>query len=300
MPKVSQFYEHKLIEGRGLDHVLDTGWRLLLIDDYYSEVYSDYVFLGYDTFIQKVTEGRADLVGLYAAASLLEGGKTVIVCGDKPRSCVYILAAYSMLNKNKEVEEALKEARDAVMKIYGEIDVGGPELMALRALRRLLKILHKPYLASLFAVALNYDFGENPLKYGEALAWLDALGAKDRHLLASALRFLVEGRGKPLELFNARVEALGLQNLVELVGDDALGIIRRFAMGEIDEDVKVYLFINKMRPGENWIWKIRREGERAIIKCKECDLEEAKALLPLSAISLKEIVGDDELGGGER
>ena len=128
------------------------------------------------------------------------------------------------------------------------------------------------------------------MKYGEALAWLDALGAKDKHLLASALRFLVEGRGKPIELFNARVEALGLGNLVELVGEEALGIVRRYAMGEVDEDVKVYLFINKMKPGENWIWEIRREGSKAIVKCKECDLKEAKALLPLEAIGLEEVV----------
>ncbi len=290
MPKVSQFYEHKVIEGRGIDHVLDEGWRILLIDNYYSEAYSDYVFLGYDTFIHQIIEGRADLVGIYVVASLLEGGKTIVVCGDKPRSCVYALAAYLILNKGKGVDESLKEAKEAVLKIYEKVDVEGPELMALRALKRLLDTLGKSYLASLFAVAMNYEFGESPLKYGEAISWLNALGAKDKHILASALRFLVEGRGKPLELFSARVEALGLQNLAELVGEEALGIVRKYAMGEKDEDVKVYEFVNKMKPGENWIWEIKREDGKAIVKCRKCDLSEAKALLPLKAIGLEELI----------
>ena len=224
---------HRFIVGPGLDEVLEQGYRLVLLDEFYGDMYGDYVFLGYDVYHESIAAGRGDLVGLYTAGLLLSKGPSVVVCGEDPRGCLAAATAYRLLARGGGWRGHARDAWRALREIYPGLEprLPAPLAAALEALERLLAVYGSGRLGLLMSLGESYGYGWGRLHYGESLAWTLTLGAPREALLAASLHFLAEGPGEPGVLLSRRLEALGgVERLREALGDgaaEAVQLLRR-------------------------------------------------------------------------
>ncbi|UXD22015.1 hypothetical protein IPA_00885 [Ignicoccus pacificus DSM 13166] len=287
MPKFVERNKHILLLGPGIDYLLDPERRIILIDDYFSDVYSDIVFQGYETFVSPVEPTKPDFIGAYMVAMLLSAGPSILVCGFKPDFCLLAYPAYLILFENMSTQEALEETKELLGKIYEKVEVPYQIELGLKTLERLNKLLGFEQLNVVLAAAQNYDFGKDRFRYSDRLAWLTELGAENKYILASTFYFLVEGHGKPHELFKLRTEALGKENIVKVIGEEALKVLEDIANGKTP---KIMEFVEALEPGDVGIQYVKREGEVLKTKClvgPACvsAIEKAKKLLPVETPS---------------
>jgi len=182
----------RFIIGPGLDEVLGPGDRLVILDEYYADVYGDYVFAGYDVLQTSISTSYSDLVGLHNAAILLKSG-SVVVCGSDPLNCVLAYAARRVL-KGEGWSVALRESWRCLSRIYQErssLAVPRELTDALAALEKLVKIVGEK-VSLLISLAANYEYGRGGRFYGELVTWLSNLNVGSGVLLAGALAFLAE------------------------------------------------------------------------------------------------------------
>ncbi len=264
---------HRVIVGPGIDHVLEGIETVLLLDDYYADIYGDYIFLGYNAYHVSVDPTRADLTNLYTAAQILSEQHAVVVCGDSPERCIYTLAAYLIYSKGVEPREAVERARSILRQIYP----GHPltpkskaALAALKALYRGVRMLGATRLSILMSLASNYGWGWNDIHYSEHVSWTAALEADDPTLLASMLHFLTEGPGSEEELLKIRLETIGekeLRETLDSVVDEALEILRAYARNESDPRAKLLRLVEMLEPGKGYILLAALEEGRPTIYC---------------------------------
>jgi len=305
MPRTIHYNDHILIVGPGLDEILEPGRRILLFDEFYADIYGDYVFLGYDVATESIITERADLVGLYTASVLLDSDPSIIVCGKKPSQCLLALASHLVYHSMKKPLEALKEAINVLEQLYyNKLRPSIQGLIGLTGLYVSLQVTGgASKLSPIIALASNYEYGHGRLHYGETVSWLAHLGANKEVVLAALLHFLVEGHGSPRELLERRLSAIGRDNLVTLLGDDgkeAIDILQDYANNMEHEYSRMLALIEILGPGEPYIICVDRRDGELIVYCKEgshgepvkdCVLAVGKAskLLPLREIGLEEI-----------
>ena len=226
MPETARLGEHLAIVGPGLDEVLEPGRRIVLLDDFYGDLYGDYVFLGYDVYAETVLVERGDLVGAYTVARLLDAGPSVIVCGEDPRACIAGYAAYRVLH-GADPLGAAREAARALAGLYPveRLRLPRPIASSLEALSVLVEAYTAKGVSALFALGENYGYGIGPgarLRYGERVTWARSLRLPRETLLAASLMFLVEGPGREDVVLRDRVSALGgREALREALGEEA-------------------------------------------------------------------------------
>jgi hypothetical protein len=271
VPRTLRYENHVLMKGQGLDHVLEQGRAVLILDDFYADIYGDYIFLGYDVYVTVPLAGRGDTLSLLEAAILLDRGPLVVVCGEEPTACLYAVAAHRALH-GAEPEEAIAEARKALAGLYGEEpQPSAPAGYSVKAIHRLGRLLGAERISPMLAAGEAYNYGWGRLHYGEALAWLAAVGASDAALLAGALHFLTEGPGEPTHLLRVRLEALGEETLRELLGartGEVLETLRGFAQGRAEGPAAELLLVETLGPGGGDILYVERRGEELWLHCR--------------------------------
>ena len=302
MPATIHYYNHILVIGSGLDEVLEPGQRIVLLDDFYTDIYGDYVFLGYDVVAETINTERADYVGLFTAAVLLDADPSVIVCGTEPDRCLLALAAHRIYHNAEEPARAVEEAATLLKQLYGKKP--RPKIQGLAGLAGLYAALKATgdvsRLSSVMALALNYEYGRGRLHYGETVSWLALIGASRTAVLAGLLHFLVEGPGLPHELLERRLDAVGEDNLATLLGESgrkALEILRDYIGHMEREDSRTLALVEALGPGEPYILHVDRQDGELRVYCragehgepdKDCvaAVEKATKLLPLKTIGI--------------
>ncbi|ABM81203.1 hypothetical protein [Hyperthermus butylicus] len=276
MPATVKYHGHLFVVGPGLDEVLEPGKRLVLLDEFYADLYGEYFFLGYDVLAETINLSRGDTIGAYTAAVLLDGDPAVVVCGQNPWNCVVGLAAYMVLWGNTEPLDAVKQAWNTLAKLYPgreELVVPRQALAALHGLKAALEAAgSRDRLGPLIALASNYEYGRGRLHYGESIAWAAGLGATPLQVLTVLLHFLAEGPGgPPATILRQRLEAVGEANLLSLLGPDAeeaLAALRAYCRGDMDDSAAALLaLIESLRPGEPGVNHVGREGDKLLVYC---------------------------------
>ncbi len=268
--KVTEYDGITFLDGPGLDHILDAKDvnRLVLIDDYFSEIYGEYIFAGYDTVAYPI-EINTSIPDMFSVASLMIKKPCVVVCGFEGDRCLLALASYLIYFKGFDVDKALKEAKGVLKKIYEKLELPNNVINALIAFKRLRDLLGPANLSILMSLGMNYDFGWGKMHWGEGLTWLNNLRAPDDVFLSYALHFLAEGHGRRDEVFVRRIEAVGKENLLEFLGKEmgerVLKILEDFAFGRESEGAKALRLIEALEPGKGNVKDVRREGNRLVI-----------------------------------
>ncbi len=288
---------HWLIEGANIDYLLDEdpSRSILVLDDIYSNLYSDYLFLGYNYYPLSMRSEATEVVTLYDALSILHHHKTITVCGDDPRPCIALFALFKVSKENLSFEETLRAVeREVVSKLYptiSKVDMRVPIVMGARALVTLVKELGNTNLGILLNVARNYDFGKGERVFNDRVAWTNALELPSKLLYAQLMRFLVEGHGTPKELFELRLDALGGEGEVKaVIGDEAFEVIKELAYGIENEDARTLKFIDSLNPGSSNIYYIYREDNKVLVECKvKCNLnlDEVNKYLPIRGYGIE-------------
>jgi len=289
--KLTEYDGLLLLDGPGLDHVLDERDinRLILIDDYFSEIYGEYIFAGYDT-VAHLLSVLPSIPDMYTIAALMMKKPAIVVCGFEGNRCLLALTSYLIYTKGMEVEKALEEARNILKGIYEKgLELPNNVINALKAFKRLRDLFGPSNLSILMSLGMNYDFGWGKLHWGEGLTWLNNLQAPDEVFVAYALHFLAEGHGKREEIFPRRIEAVGRENLIKFLGEElgnkVLEILEAFALNKENEGAKALKLIEGLKPGEGKVKDVWREGKRLVIAG---EFEEGiKALLPV--LGLEEV-----------
>ena len=264
---------HRVIVGPGIDHVLEGINTILLLDDYYADIYGDYIFLGYNAYHVPVDPTRADLVNLYNAAQILAENHSVIVCGENPERCIYTIAAYLVYTRGVEPRRAVEQARSILRQIYPGHSLtpkSKAALAALQALYRGVRMLGSTRLSILMSLAANYGWGWSDIHYSEHVSWTAALEADDPTLLASMLHFLTEGPGSEEELLKIRLETIGeeeLRKTLDSVVDEALEALRLYAKGSGERRAALLRFVELLEPGKGYILLAALEEGKPTIYC---------------------------------
>ena len=273
MPKTSKYRDFRVIQGPGLDEVLEPGDRIVLLDDYYADLYGDYIFLGYDTYAAPFRVDRADLAGMHNAAELLDRGPGVVVCGKNPAACLYAIAAREVLD-GAGPGEALRSAAGSLEPLYQRSPLEartGPGDAALLGLARSVKALGASGVRVALGLAANYEYGlHGSLHYGETVSWTAVLGAPDEALAAALLHFLVEGPGDPATILRRRLEAVGEASLESAIGPQAesgLAILRSYASGRYENGAAVLALVEALEPGRETLRHIARSGGDLLAYC---------------------------------
>ncbi len=284
MPSYVEHDKHILLLGPGLDDLLDPERRIVLIDDYFSDVYSDYIFMGYDVLVMPVDPTKPDVIGGFQASALLHQRPSILVCGHRPDFCLLVYPSYLVLYKDYKYDEAIRETEALLSKVYNK-DVVAPYqiVSAVKTLERIKNIYGFENMSTTFLVASNYDYGKNRFRYADRLSWLVEVEASPKWIGTAMLYFLIEGHGEMKDLYKLRVEALGRENLVKLVGEEPLEILKEIANGDTPKELK---FIDTLEPGGEGIQYLKREGNVLKAKClipHVCTraVEKAKEMLPL-------------------
>lgn len=309
MPDTVEYRQHILIRGPGLDEVLEPGRKIVLLDDFYADMYGDYVFLGYDALAETIEAGRADYVGLLAAALLLEGEPGVVVCGDKPDTCLLALAAHMVYKDSLGPEEALRRAARLLARLYGEEPrVGVQGVTGLMGIYASINALGggaeaAKKLSILLSLAANYEYGRGRLHYGEHVSWLAALNAGREAQLAGLLHFLAEGPGEPRKLLEARLDAIGEERLLAVLGRPekrALEVLRDYVSLLQTGAARLLALVEALGPGEPHLVHLERRGSKLLVYCmpgsqgepsRECvaAVEKASKLIPLKEAGIESI-----------
>ena len=265
---------HRIIQGPGIDHVLEGINSILLVDDYYADIYGDYIFLGYDTYHTSITPAIADLVNLYTAAQILSQKPCVVVCGDSPQRCIYALAAYLVYARGFEPRDAISRAVGILRQIYPD-ELLKPKsraaYAALLALHRAVKLFGATRFSIIMSLASNYGWGWSDTHYSEHVSWVAALNADDPTLAASLLHFLTEGPGSEEELLRIRLETLGERNIRELLGnlaDETLSVLREYARKTREPRAALLWFVEKLEPGKGYILLAGRDADTINVYCR--------------------------------
>lgn len=305
MPATIRYNNHILVLGPGLDEVLEPGQRIILLDEFYADIYGDYVFLGHDVVAETINTKRADYVGLFTAAVLLDADSSVIVCGAKPDQCLLALAAHRIYHNAEEPARAVEEAATLLKRLYGKKP--RPKVQGLAGLAGLYAALKAAggasRLSPVMALALNYEYGRGRLHYGETVSWLALIGASHTTVLAGLLHFLVEGPGSPHELLEKRLDTVGEDNLTTLLGErgrEALEVLRDYIDRMERDDSRTLALVEALGPGEHYILHVDRQDGEVIVYCrageheepdKDCvaAVEKATKLLPLETIGVSGI-----------
>jgi len=303
----ARYGQHVLIIGPGLDDFLEPGRRIIILDDFYADIYGDYVFLGYDTLVENPRVDRADMIGLHNAAVLLDGGPAVVVCGKEPGPCLHAVAAHIVYRGGRAPEEALREAARLLQGLYGGEPEATPQgLAALRGLHAARSAAGGPEPLSLaVSLAANYGYGRSRLHLGEHVSWLAQLGAPREAVLAGLLHFLTEsptGRFDPLDLLETRLSALGEENLARSIpgAAEALRILRDYARAAALPAARLLRLVEALEPGGEHVTHVERRDGTVLVQCrtgpeglpaKECLrlVQEAARLLPLEDYGLTEL-----------
>jgi len=290
-PEVAKCCDLVFIKGPGLDYVIeDTNInRIVLLDPYFGDVYGDYIFAGYDVVSEVPKAVLADVAGFHTSAVLLSKKPAIVVCGFEPQRCLVSLASYLIKEEGLKTDEAVEKAKSVLSKIYDKpLVMPEPAKLGLDAYLRL-RNLFGHYLDSFMALGFNYEFGKDPLHWSEGVSWANALGYDDVNFLAYALHFLAEGHGTREEVFKRRMEAVGEEPLREMLGEEglvALKVLEEFVRGRAKE----IEFVEAMKPGEGYVRAVRRDGNKALIKCVGCQIvEELRKLLPLERVGIEEV-----------
>ncbi len=279
-PEYVLFEGHRIIVGPGIDDVLEGMEDIILLDDYYADIYGDYTFLGYETFHVPIRVEYSDLVNLHNAAYLMSTRKAVIVCGDNPQRCIYALAAYLAYN-GVETDEALSRATALLRQLYGEVEPRSPAARAaVNAIYRLVRAIGRPQLDILMSLAANYGWGWGDLHYSCHVSWTSVSSNDDAALLASALHFLTEGPGDEKELLDIRLDTLGRDNLRESIKgpiDEALRILEDYASKRCEDPrASLLWFIEKLDPEKSLALLVEGHGDYLVVYCR-ASLEDTPA-----------------------
>ncbi len=269
-PPSAQWEGLVFTKGPGLDELLEPGMSLILLDRFYSEVYGDYVFLGYEVYAEDLELRRSDLVGLYTAATLLRNRPAVVVCGENPAACILALAASMVLDKAMEASRALDEAWKVISRAYPGSKapvLPAPIVAALHGLEAARDAAGgTDRLAPLMSLGLTYEYGKGRIHYGDSVTWAASAGARGPTLLTVMLHFLVEGPGgPPSEILRLRLEAVGEENLLALLGppaEEALAALRSYAKGSLEAEASALLaLVEALGPSGDVVYVERRESE---------------------------------------
>ena len=273
MPRTSRYRDFRVIEGPGLDEILEPGDKIVLLDDYYADLYGDYIFLGYDTYAAPFRVDRADLAGLHNAAELLDSGSGIIVCGKNPSVCLYAVAAREALDGSAP-GEALEKAARLLEPIYQRNPLEsrtGPGDAALLGLTRSIEALGPNGVRVALGLAANYEYGlHGSLHYGETVSWAAVLGASPDALAAALLHFLVEGPGEPATILRRRLEAVGEASLEAAIGpraENALAVLRSYASGRYENGAAVLALVEALEPGRETLRHVARNGAELLAYC---------------------------------
>jgi len=269
--EIVEYGEHRVIVGSGLDEYLEDDRNIVLLDDYYADVYGDYVFLGYEALAASFMLDRGDLVELLAAVTALDKGPSIVVCGDNGARCLYALAGYDMLH-GRDPSSALGSAARALSKLYGGAPQRYPQIEAsLLALWRGFRLLGVDRFTLVVGLASSYNYGMGSLHYGESVSWASMLGVSDVVFMAVLLHFLVEGPGDPGKLLKVRLEALGEDNLKSLLGEAGGTVLEALAdyaeRGE-GEAASFLELIEVLEPGEGSVVHVALDGDTVVVYCK--------------------------------
>ncbi len=307
MVETARYGDHVLIIGPGLDDVLEPGKRIVILDDFYADLYGDYVFLGYDTLVELPRVDRADMIGLHNAALLLDGGPAVVVCGKDPGPCLHSVAAHMVYRRGASPEEALGEASELLAALYGDAPRATPQgTAALRGLHAAREAAGGPEPLSLaVSLAANYGYGRGRLHLGEHVSWLAQLEAPKEAVLAGLLHFLTEsptGRFDPLDLLETRLSAIGEENLAKSIpgAAEALRILRDYARGARTPEARLLRLVEALEPGGEHVLHLERRGATVLVACstdaegvpaKQCleRIQEATKQLPLETLGVTEL-----------
>ncbi len=290
--KFTEFDGLILLDGPGLDNLLEDNEieRLVLIDDYFSEIYGEYIFAGYDT-VAYLLNVLPSIPDMFSVASLMMKKPSIVVCGFEGDRCLLALSSYLIFAKGLDVNDAISEARKVLKNIYEKgLELPNNVINALKAFKRLRDMLGLSNLSILMSLAMNYDFGWGKLHWGEGLTWLNNLNAPDDLFMAYAMHFLAEGHGKREEIFPKRVEAVGKENILKFLGEEignrVIDILEAFAFNKENEGAKALGLIEELKPGEGKVKDVWREGKRLIV-VGEYDEEKIKSFLPV--LGLEEV-----------
>ena len=280
----AQWNDIVFIQGPGIDDYLSGVEKILILDEFYVEMYADYNFLGPQVYNESISVEYPDIVGVLNTLITLEPGETLVVCGDDPRPCITLVAALLMIKGRSDAASAVREAWSILKPAYTSPDYNpkphylaypGTHLDMLAAFSRLHRLLGNrlPILASL---ALNYDYGLGRRAYGELVTWSHAIRGADSLLLAASFSFLALSlHGKPREVLKYRLEALGEDNLRQVFGEAieaCLRVLRNYATDNL-EDINSTLFrlLVSLKPGSGALRHVAREDETLTIYCKSAE-----------------------------
>jgi len=270
MPETLRYNNHILTKGPGLDELLEPGRNVIIVDDFYADYYGDYIFLGYNIYVAVPITSRADTLGLFEAATLLDRGPAVLVCGDEPTQCLYTIAAYEALH-GRSPEEAIREAEEHLAAFYARKPARSrPAEEAVKALHWIGRLLGQDRFAAILGVGDNYNYGWGRLHYGETLAWLAEMGASDDAMAAAAIHFLAEGPGAPDRLLELRLQAIGSEALGELLGNmttRAVETLRSYARGNHQGPAAELALAETLGPGSSEVHYPERRGDTLLIHC---------------------------------
>lgn len=265
---------HRVIIGPGIDHVLEGIDTIILLDDYYADIYGDYLFLGYNVYHVPLDYKRSDFVNLYTVAQLMNEHRAVVVCGEEPARCLYAIAAYLVYARRINPEEAVARAASIIRQIYRALEPRARNKAAdaaLNALYRSTEMLEAYRLSLLMSLASNYGWGWGDVHYSEHVSWTAALGADNATLLASLLHFLVEGPGSEEELLRVRLETLGtdkLRDAIDAEFDKAIDVLWSYARRGTDRRAALLRFIEELEPGKGYILLAMREDDNIVVYCR--------------------------------
>lgn len=274
MPRTLRYNNHILIQGQGLDEILEPERGILVVDDFYGDIYGDYIFLGYDVYVTVPNVERGDLVSLVEAAVILDKGPMIVVCGNEPERCLYVIATHAALH-GEEPGRALEEAAGELAKLYDRPPrLRKPPMYAVHAAYRLGKLLGIERLSPIIGLGDSYNYGWGSIHYGETNAWLAAMEASDVALLAGALHFLTEGPGEPAHLLRLRLEAVGEKALHELLGgytQEVVKTLQAFAEGRPEGAAAELLLAETLGPGSGDVDYVERNNRELRVACPTGD-----------------------------
>ncbi len=193
-------------KGEGIDNIVDeTGiHKIIVLDEDYADLYSDYTFLGYSIAEAAFANNLDALSPLHTALTLQEE-PAILVCGKEVDKCTTVLAAYAILKKNYNL---LAKAARIVEELYGECSIDFNSYASIKALKSLLEIIEVKELAVIDSLASTYNYGKSYKHYTNLVTKTLLLTNEKEPLYISLLSFLFEGPGKPNELLALRLEAL--------------------------------------------------------------------------------------------
>ncbi len=276
------------IQGPGIDEYLERAKRIIILDEFYLDMYSDYVFLGPEVYGETISMEYPDIVGVINTLITLRSGETLIVCGDDPRPCITLLAALLLQRTHQDPRDAVKKAWSILKTAYSSPDYTvRQELLSyplthldmLKVFRILYNLLSEKLLL-LASLALNYDYGLGRRAYSELVTWSLSLDEGNELLFASLFSFLaLAPYGKPSEILKYRLSLLPIAELKTVFGDPVepgIRILEEYAKGKEDAKTVLFKLLVSLKPGSGIVRHVRREEKLSIY----CSREETDATLP--------------------